>query len=450
MPYKLKQIKVKIKRKESTVRKLKQALKEQECAKWKQSQKERREDASGRNVERELKRKLKQKDNDIRALDDDKAKLEEQIQRERQHNEKKKQAGKRDKKTYATQTRMIVYDCLMARVPTQHIHSLIHSISKRTGVNLEPIPQRSAIEQMQRELGIITELQTAETAVNTKNITIGFDATTQEGVHVNAVHLTTAKKPNEKEDKTTPKTCQVISLDQLAGGTANDYAEHIVSSIDSLARVHSDFHKEEFHETRKKIIANIANTMTDRATVNHCTIEKLKGAWGKPLNELNCHLHPLDTVASTCRSALKNLESEKGALFGKDCTSANIICQLSKLRYRDGKGDPRGFLLFLERNELPRSLFPRYQGNRLHILFHTAGVVVQYRNLLLNGFLTPGTVSCGGLKTGLRRDLKSETGMKLELCVLGLVGKLLTGPWMKKFYVSADAQLDQVSSADGM
>ena len=42
------------------------------------------------------------------------------------------------------------------------------------------------------------------------------------------------------------------------------------------------------------------------------------GAWGKTLTELNCHLHPLDTVASAARSALNKHETLKGKLFSSD------------------------------------------------------------------------------------------------------------------------------------
>ena len=49
---------------------------------------------------------------------------------------------------------------------------------------------------------------------------------------------------------------------------------------------------------------NIANSMSDPAAVNHATIEKVNTAWNKRLNELNCHLHQLDSMSSGCRSAL--------------------------------------------------------------------------------------------------------------------------------------------------
>ena len=75
--------------------------------------------------------------------------------------------------------------------------------------------------------------------------------------------------------------------------------------------------------------------------VNHAAIRKVNENWGKTLNELNCHLHPLDTIASSCRSTLKVLETCKGHLFGKDCFAGNIVLQINKLRYKDGKGYPK-------------------------------------------------------------------------------------------------------------
>ena len=43
---------------------------------------------------------------------------------------------------------------------------------------------------MVRELGLITELQTDEKCLKNTISRIGFDATTQEGVHVKSVHVT--------------------------------------------------------------------------------------------------------------------------------------------------------------------------------------------------------------------------------------------------------------------
>jgi hypothetical protein len=125
--------------------------------------------------------------------------------------------------------------------------------------------------------------------------------------------------------------------------------------------------------------------------------------------------------------------------------AANIVLQMNKMRYKYGKGDPKGFVTFLDYNNLPHGILPRYRGNRLHILFHICGKLVQHRSLFLD-FLTNGAVSCGGLKSSLRHDFAHEIAL-LEMQVLGLFGKLLSGPWMKKFYTSATEQTDHI---DGM
>ena len=82
--------------------------------------------------------------------------------------------------------------------------------------------------------------------------------------------------------------------------------------------------------------------------MNHATSVLVNEAWEKTLNELNCHLHLLDTIASSVRSALKQLEMAKGMLYGTDSAAGNLVIQLNKLRFRDGKSDPRGFKAFLK------------------------------------------------------------------------------------------------------
>ena len=151
--------------------------------------------------------------------------------------------------------------------------------------------------------------------------------------------------------------------------------------------------------------------------------------WDKTLTELNCRLHPLDTIAS---AALKRVESEKGKLFGNDCIAAKLVLQLNKLRYKDGKGDPRGFKAFLDSYNLPRDFVPRYRGNRLHILFHICGKYVEQYDAVLT-YMNSGTVACDGLIAAIAHDSAMATA-KCEMHVLGLVGKLFTGPWMTKFY----------------
>ena len=78
---------------------------------------------------------------------------------------------------------------------------------------------------MTRELGSISDLQAAEAIMANKNTTLGFDATTQEGQHVNSSHVTPEN------------SCYAVAVDELLGGTAQDYSAHICDSIENLASV---------------------------------------------------------------------------------------------------------------------------------------------------------------------------------------------------------------------
>ena len=147
---------------------------------------------------------------------------------------------------------------------------------------------------MARQLGIFAQLQTAIEVMHNECLTLAFDATTQEGVHVNAVVVTTKE------------SSYVIAVNRFPGGTAEGHALHVTNSVNELAEVYNAFHPDvSYQDSRKQVIYNINNTVTDRVAANHAAVRIINHYWGKFLNELNCHLHPLDSVSSCCRSALR-------------------------------------------------------------------------------------------------------------------------------------------------
>ena len=212
-------------------------------------------------------------------------------------------------KRYSDDMRMYVYDAIVNQVPTRNIPILLAKFTQRAGIEVDSVPHRNTVEMMARELGAISDIQVAKVLMHQDNLTLGFDATTQEGVHINSIHATTKSM------------CHVIAIDELPGGTGDDYQLHICESIDRLADVYATFYDDDYQACRSKIISNISNTMTDRVVVNHAAITRVCEVWGKNLNELNCHLHPLDTVATATKASLTPCEPEKGQLFGKDCIS---------------------------------------------------------------------------------------------------------------------------------
>ena len=55
---------------------------------------------------------------------------------------------------------------------------------------MDSIPHRTIVEMMARELGVISDLQVGELLMSSDSLTLGFDAMTQEGVHINSVQVT--------------------------------------------------------------------------------------------------------------------------------------------------------------------------------------------------------------------------------------------------------------------
>ncbi|KAL8584667.1 hypothetical protein ACOMHN_002396 [Nucella lapillus] len=394
---------------------------------------ERRMEEKIKNMNIEMKAKQRENADFVTQLQSDQLTLKEEMEAALSVKQKEV-SSKRDKKTYSSRIRLLVFDMVMRQVPTSEVPGFLQKVCQRFDFKLSSgVPQRSTIEQMVRELGIISDLQCAEVAMAEENITLGFNSTTQEDVHINAVLFTT-----------TASDCRVIAVDQLPGCTADDYHQHVCDTIDCLAATYADFHRADYQECRKTIISHISNTMTDGDAVNHAAVRLISRSWGKTLNELNCHLHPLDSIASACRRALKSLEKKRGLLFGVDCIAARVVLRMNKMCFRDGEGDPEGFTTFLDAHGLPRGVLPRYRGNRLHILFHICGTFIQNYDLF-HKFLTTGVVSCGGLQASILEDFTNPTAVA-EFCILGLFGKLLTGPLMTKFYTSAEQQIDYMDA----
>ena len=118
--------------------------------------------------------------------------------------------------------RMKVYNSLDCGVATRMIPQMLQRCNDLYGVVKQRIPVRQTVEQMARELGIASDYVVANFLLTNKSMTLGFDATTRNGVHINSIHLTS------------PSACYIMAVDHLVGGTSQDYACHIDASIDQV------------------------------------------------------------------------------------------------------------------------------------------------------------------------------------------------------------------------
>ncbi|KAK3740712.1 hypothetical protein RRG08_048956 [Elysia crispata] len=80
-------------------------------------------------------------------------------------------------------------------------------------------------------------------------------------------------------------------------------------------------------------------------------------------------------------------------------------------------------------------MFVRYVGNRLHIMFHMDDAIIHYLNVLLE-YLKESCKSEFSRKF-LIAQLNNEDLIS-QLQAISLVGKLITGPWMRFMYKNKD------------
>ena len=135
--------------------------------------------------------------------------------------------------------------------------------------------------------------QLAETLLDADCATLAFDATTLKGTHVNTIYFST------------PDGILSASVQEVLGARAEDYLAHITDVIDEIATAYALFSKRDIDSVISDIAAVIKSTLTDRVSTNHATIVLLEAMLNEKLLELNCNVHPLDSISSVCREALK-------------------------------------------------------------------------------------------------------------------------------------------------
>ena len=246
----------------------------------------------------------------------------------RQNRDEDRLINCKDGKAYTGDVRRLIYAALTCDVPVKHCGYLF---SKFVEVLCEKTPKHvpgpSTCAQMAYELGTITTIQLMEYLLNhgrNKNICLSWDATTVEGCHVNEVHLTVDRN-----------SCLVLDVRHLPGGKTSDYVEHIVSALTEATDVYARFTQTEPATIFNALKRAITCTLTDRAAVNGCVTRQLCDELDSQLVQLNCNVHPLDSIARYAKKSLVELDQRHGitgSCYGSEGTAANLINAVSVLR----------------------------------------------------------------------------------------------------------------------
>ena len=109
------------------------------------------------------------------------------------------------------------------------------------------------------------------------------------------------------------------------------------------------------------MVRHITCTMSNRAPVNRATVERLEKAWNKPITSVYCHWHPLETISRSILGCLTKSENDVvfDKLFSEGSLADKVILAIDKFIFSDSSGDPKGFIAFLVRNNLPCGLIVR-------------------------------------------------------------------------------------------
>ena len=328
----------------------------------------------------------------------------------------------KDGKSYTTAVNMTVFELSLIGVPIEVIPEAVEVVSKHLlQAEVDGFPDERSCRRMVRLMGQMSKIQVGEKLQDQKHTTLKFDGTSKGADHFNELEISTKEKTF------------VVGINKLAGGKATDYVqsvEYALSDIGKAAEVATGM------DCQEHILSNISNTMTDRVVTNKKTTSILREKKGdQVLNDFYCALHPLDTMAKSANSEISKFEKERGQEQGfvfkhRGESGAQALVQgVGKLFYNDGVGIPN-LRNDLADRQVPTDCIPeRFVGNRFNILFHNASCIYSLREPLL-GYLKYVNGCSNSLHTAVYNDLQNSTYM-VACRALGLIDKLVTGPWMQ-------------------
>ncbi len=147
-----------------------------------------------------------------------------------------------DGREYDVKTRKAINLCTQRNVSQQHASGLVRDIVHvMTDQTVEKLPAPSTVANIQREFGIISDIQCGSIMSESTNGTFAWDGTTKGGVHYNEKNVTTASGN------------LTLGVTRLPGGKHGDYGLDIRQSFADITNRYSECFGTDPTETSKKI-----------------------------------------------------------------------------------------------------------------------------------------------------------------------------------------------------
>ena len=200
-----------------------------------------------------------------------------------------------------------------------------------------------------------------------------------------------------------------------------------------------------------------------RCATNKAIDAGLSNKKGQELHSFRCTVHPLETFARQCRTTLGDYEkqhitagSDGGTsgprLFARPGESPThcLIRKAGGLFYNEQTGVQELLTTHLKtlypvETHRRTHLYERFVGNRLNILFINAQTLLFYKDGITSFFCTHTPTN--DLQRSVLATLKGGT-CDVPLQALGLMCKLVTGPWMR-FMEGDDTTLEMNPAFSG-
>ena len=336
---------------------------------------------------------------------------------------------KLDGKSFEPRIREASYHLQDLGIAQRNVSEVMQVVSKSlTGKDLAgDLPSYATHNKMCKEMKSLSRQQVANTLKDMTNLTLKYDGTTKKVGHLVEVEVAT-------EDQNL-----LLGLRQQVGGTADAYVKTITDSINTVEKY--------ARCDGLNITANVKNTMTDRCTTNNAVDHKLEEHLGRKLNQFRCAMHPLDGMAKECEKVIRAFEMRENIsdLKKNDTypfmhraesnTQATVRCT-AKLFYDTQFNCDENLVTHLKmQGVVPAEtanrsvVYHRFVGNRFHVYFLNSDLLYHYNNAIQEFFTSvclPGNLVQQSVFNALNLPPLHTTTR-----ALGLIGKLVTGPWMR-------------------
>ena len=342
--------------------------------------------------------------------------------------------SKKDGKTFSHRIREASFNLQNFGVAQRNVSGAIQCVYKSLTDEkiVGSLPSYSSQNSFVKEMKALSRQQVKETLQNADNTTVKYDGTSKPLGHMVEVEVGTS-------DAT-----MLLGLTLQTGGTAAEYAKTITKTFHRIEETSAMEHD---NGESTSILSQVKNTMSDRCITNKALDDKLEQIKGGKLNRFKCAMHPLDSIAKECEKSVQRFEEKVGINAKKssgnypfihhgESNSQAVIRTTSKL-FHDTKFNCSTELSSYLRSKgaVPREdanktiLYYRFVGNRFHILFLSSACLFHYRTAIVE-FFTDVFPPQNAVHTSVFNALQLSD-MKITLRALGIIGKVITGPWMR-------------------